>query len=269
MKAAVIRAIKTIRLFWSSSTKKTPSELYFGRKPRSILTNLVNLENAGKKLIENIVDKSGNQLTQIHYTTKSHKRMKKEQNFGKSAETEDLRKELRRRKVSQSRYFVVKNRNKRALSSKFETKIRKLANETENSVSDGSKTFHKKDVAEIPNSVVNGQVNLQAREIASRVESQMKNVKRGKGGRFTSGAQPGNTEEVKATGGRKVSAESSDSEEEASAKVKRRQKKPAKNAKTSVTRTGTTPTASPSRSQTSEKAPESPMDTSTAQSSLA
>ena len=97
---------------------------------------------------------------------------------------------------------------------------------------------------------------------------QMKNVKRRKGRRFTSVAQPGKTEEVKVTGGRPVRIESSDSEEEALAKVRRQQKRPVKHAKTSATRTGTTPTASPSESQTSDQAPESPMDTSTAQTSL-
>ncbi len=51
--------------------------------------------------------------------------------------------------------------------------------------------------------------------------------------------------------------------------MKRQQKKPAKHAMTSATQTGTTPAASPSRSQTSEKEPEFPMDTSIAQTSLA
>ncbi len=58
-----------------------------------------------------------------------------------------------------------------------------------------------------------------AREIASRVESQLKNVKRGKRGRFTGEAQPGRTEEVKAKGGRRIQLETSDSDEEALAEA--------------------------------------------------
>ena len=149
------------------------------------------------------------------------------------------------------------------MTSKFETKIRKLANEREHTVSDGSKIFHKKDVAEVPNSVANNQVDSQAREIAQKVKSQLKNVKRGKGGRFTGEAQPGRTEEVKAKGGRKIQLETSDSDEEALAKVKRQKRKPAKYETTSATRTETTPPVSPSKSQTSGKGPQSPMDTST------
>ena len=252
LKSAVKRAFRTMRFSWNSRTQKTPLEIYFESKPRSIITNIVNLDNAGKDLIETIVEKTGNQLTQIHYTTKSPKEMAKDRNFGKSAETEDLRKELRRRKVSNCRYFVVKNRNKRASSSKFESKIRKLVNETEHTISDGRKTFHKKDVAEVSHSVVKNQVELQAREIAERVEKNMKNLKRGKGGRFSNVTQPGKTEEVKAKEGRRVTLESSDSEEEALAKVKRQQKNAAKSPKTSANRTGTTPPVSPSKSQNSE-----------------
>ncbi len=98
----------------------------------------------------------------------------------------------------------------------------------------------------------------------------MKNVKRGKGGRFANTAQPGQTEEVKAKGGRRVSLKSSDSEDEALAKAmaraRRQQKKTAKSPHTSATRTGTTPPVSPSKGQTSEtvQEPNSPMDTSTA-----
>ncbi len=108
LKAAVRRSVETLRFSWNSRTKKTPLELLYGIKPRSVLTNLVNLDHEGKDLIKNVFDKSGNQLTQIHYTAKTLKGLKKERKFGKSAKTEDLRKELRRRKVSQTRYFVVR-----------------------------------------------------------------------------------------------------------------------------------------------------------------
>ncbi len=56
--------------------------------------------------------------------------------------------------------------------------MRKLISETEHAVSDGRKTFHKKDIAEVPNSVANNQVNLQAKENATRVNNQLQSVKR-------------------------------------------------------------------------------------------
>ena len=150
----------------------------FGRKPRSVLTNIFNLKTEGKYLIESILNKTGNQLTQIHLTAKSMESIQKDRNFGKSAETEDLRKEMRRRKVSQLRFSIVEKTNRCALTSKFEVKIRKLVGETVHTVSDWTKTFHENDVAEVPISVANNQVNLRAKEIAKKVDIQLKNVKR-------------------------------------------------------------------------------------------
>ena len=268
LKEAVRRAIRTLRFSWSASTKQTPFELFHGRKPRSVLTNVVNLDNEGKDLIENILEKSGKQLTQIHYSAKTLKGLKSERKFGKSAETEDLRKELRRRKVREPRYFVVRNRNERALVSRFETKVRKLVSETDHTVSDGKKTFHKKDIAEVPYSVANNQVNLQAKEIASRVDNRMKDIKRGRGGRFANANQPGRSEKVKAKGGRKVDLDTSDTDDQALAKVGRRQKKLNRRAFSSATRTGTTPPGYPSKNQIEQAEPQSPMETSTAQDSL-
>ncbi len=136
LKSALKRAIKSIRFLWSASTKNTPFKMCFGRKPRSVLTNIFNLKTEGKYLIESILNKTGNQLTQIHLTAKSMESIQKDRNFGKSAETEDLRKEMRRRKVSQLRFSIVEKTNRCALTSKFEVKIRKLVGETVHTVSD-------------------------------------------------------------------------------------------------------------------------------------
>ena len=240
LKRALRRATKSLRFAWSSSTNKTPFELFHGRKPRTVLSNIVDLEHGGKELVENIVDKHGNQMTQIHYSTKHLKGLAKERKFGKSANTKELQREIRKRKVSK-RYFVVKNRNANNLASKFETKVRPLVAETEHTVSDGTKIFHKKDVAEVHNSVMSNQANLQAKEIAERVNQKVKDVKRGDGGRFARKSAKGVVEPVTAKGGRKILMSESDSEPEPA--TKRRQKK--RTGTSSATKTGTTPPSSP------------------------
>ncbi len=48
-------------------------------------------------------------------------------------------------------FWKVKSRNKKSLHSKIETKPRPLISETEHTVFDGRKVFHKKDLAEISN----------------------------------------------------------------------------------------------------------------------
>ncbi len=250
LKRALSRATKTIRFAWSSSTNRTPFELYHGRKPRTILSNIVDLEPGGKELVENIVDKHGNQLTQVHYSTKYFEGLAKERKFGKSANTQELQREIRKRKVSK-RYFVVKNRNANNLASKFETRVRPLVAETKHTVSDGMKVFHKKDVAEVHNSVMSNQVDLQAKEIAERVNQKFKNVKGGDGGRFAKKRAKGVIEPLTAKGGRKILMSESDSEPEPT--MKRRQKN--KTGASSATKTGTTPPSSPrKRRENVEKA---------------
>ncbi len=71
-----------------------------GREARTVLSNICDLENKGKDLGENMYDKSGNHLTQIHYTAKHLRDTDKERKLGKLAKTEDLQKEIRKRKVS-------------------------------------------------------------------------------------------------------------------------------------------------------------------------
>ena len=95
--------------------------------------------------------------------------------------------------MSDRKYFVVKNRNKRALSSKFEYRGWKLESETKHNVSDRKKIFHKKDIAEIRNSVANNQDASPAKEVTGREHKMMKNVNRGIGGRFAKTSEKGRT----------------------------------------------------------------------------
>ena len=76
------------------------------------------------------------------------------------------KKEIRNRKVSFQRYFVVRNRNKTNLASKFETRIRPIVSETEHAVSDEKKVFHEKDFAEVDNTLNSNRDRFQAKEIA-------------------------------------------------------------------------------------------------------
>ncbi len=101
-----------------------PFEAYHARKPRSILTNLVDLENAGKDLKETFGDEAGNQLTQINCSSRHPKRMAEERSLG------NLQKEIRKRTASCTRFLVVKN--KKNLASNFENAPRQLTSEFEN-----------------------------------------------------------------------------------------------------------------------------------------
>ena len=183
-----------------------------GRKPRTTLSNLCDLENKGKDLVESIEDKNGNQITQIHYTAKHLRDMDKERKFGKSAKTEDLQKEIRMRKVCSQRNFVVRKRAKANLSSKFKTRIRPKVCETEHTVFAGKKVFHKKDVAEVQNTVKLNRDNLQAKEITESEDEKEKSVKRGDGGKFVNKNSHGKFETVAAEEGRRVIEESDDSD---------------------------------------------------------
>ena len=163
------------------------------------------------------------------------KEMKKDRRFGKAADTEELQREVRKRKVSRVRFVVVRNRNKKNLDSKFETKPKPLASETDHTVFDGRKVFHKKDKAEILITVIRNHDMLQAKEILERVSKKEKEVTRGEKGRFSS---KGKKETVAARGGRQIKLRSSLSKDETLAATGRR-------TKGSASRTGTTPTKKP------------------------
>ncbi len=80
-------------------------------------TNIWDIENNGKDLLQNVYDSQGNHLTQIHYTDniceKWLKRGRSLEEFGRTVGTEELQREFGKRKVSCDRFFVVKNRKQR------------------------------------------------------------------------------------------------------------------------------------------------------------
>ncbi len=67
LKQAVRRATLLIRKTISKSTGKTPFEIHFGRKHRSLLINVIDLENGAKDIVENHYDLRGNHLAQNNY----------------------------------------------------------------------------------------------------------------------------------------------------------------------------------------------------------
>ena len=147
---AVNRATRVLRFTISKSTGATPFEIHFGRKPRNIFSNLIDLENDGKGIIENVYDLQGNHLAQNQYEADQLRRHVFNRTHGKSASEEDLTKEIQKRKVRpQIQFFVPKNRKHTSLSSKFEIRLRAATAETDHTVSDGKTTFHKKDIADV------------------------------------------------------------------------------------------------------------------------
>ncbi len=80
-----------------------------------------------------------NPSTGFHYTEKHLREMAEERAFGKTAKSEYLQKEFRKRKVSTQRFFVVRNRSKKNVSSKIETEMRPLVFESDHTVSKGKK----------------------------------------------------------------------------------------------------------------------------------
>ncbi len=153
---AVNRATRILRFTVGKSTGATPFEIHFGREPLTIFNNLIDLENEGKGIIENVYDLQGNHLAQIQYEATDLRRQSFNRKYGKSASTEDLTKELRKRKVTpRIQFFVTKCRKPNSLSSKFESRPRAVTKETEHTVSDGQSTFHKKDIADVTQLVLN------------------------------------------------------------------------------------------------------------------
>ncbi len=156
LKPAVERATKVIRSTVSKSTVTTPFQKHFGRAAHYVFTNLLNLENPGRDIRENVYDLEGNHLAQNTYTADLISRMVFNRSCGCSASTEDLQKELLKRQVSSKfQYFVVKNHSRKEMESRFELNPHRVVSETKHTVSDGDKTYHKKDVANFTNVVLN------------------------------------------------------------------------------------------------------------------
>ncbi len=144
LKEALKRATRVTRFTECTGTKKTPFKLHFGRKPRTVFNNLLNLENEDKELIEQIYDSKGDEIIQLHYNKGHLRKMSFDRSYGKSASTEDLKDEMKKREVSKIEYFVVKKRNRKDMDSMYEDKPKKVVEETRHTVFDGVKTYHEK-----------------------------------------------------------------------------------------------------------------------------
>ena len=99
LRKAVDRAIRLRRFTVSKSTGATPFEIHFGRKPRSIFDNLLDLNNESRGIIENIYDLNGNHSAQNQFEQEAIKKMVFNRSYGKSALGTDIVKELHKRKV--------------------------------------------------------------------------------------------------------------------------------------------------------------------------
>ncbi len=147
---AVNRATRVLRFTTSKSTGATPFEIHFGRKPRAIFNNLIDLENDGKGIIQNIYDLQGNHLAQNQDEPDYIKRWIFNRTYGKSASEEDMTREIQKRKVkTKVQFFVTKNTKPTSLASKFESAPRAVVAETALTVTDGKTIFHRKDIADV------------------------------------------------------------------------------------------------------------------------
>ncbi len=183
---AVNRATRVLRFTVSKSTGATPFEIHFGRKPRTIFNNLIDLENDGKGIIENVYDLQGNHLEQTQHEPTEIRRQIFNRKYGKSASNEDLTKELQKRKVRpRIQFFVTKCRKPNSLSSNFELRPRAVTAETEHTVSDRKSTFHKKYIADVTQIVLNNVKQFPHLQGKLQFDTKFKKVPRDQQGRFT------------------------------------------------------------------------------------
>ncbi len=187
LKRAVRRATLTLRKTISKSTGKTPFGIHFGRKHRSILTNVIDLENGAKDIVENLYDLRGNHLVQNTYSAKQLKQMEFDRRYGKTCTDKDLEHERLKRAVS-TNFFVMKNHDFKGLESRFELNPKRTVTETDHTVSDGKKTYHKKDIADVTELVINNPSLLQGKVTA---ETKFKKIGRTEGGKFGKLGEPG------------------------------------------------------------------------------
>ncbi len=119
LKTALKKGNEVIRFIVSRST--ITFQKHFDRAPRNVFNNRLNLEDPGRGIMENVYDIEGNHLAQNKYESDQICRMVFNRSYGKSAATEDLRKEILKRKVSSKfQYFVVKNHSRKVMESRME-----------------------------------------------------------------------------------------------------------------------------------------------------
>ena len=156
LKSAVKPATKVIRFTISKSTGLTPFEKHFGRKPRNVFNNLLDLENPGRGLLEKVFDMDGSHLAQNSYDADLLQRMVFNRTHGRSASDEDIQKELLKRQVRPKfQYFVVKNHSRKGMESRFNLEPHFEVSEAKHTVFDGKTTYHKKDIADVTQTVLN------------------------------------------------------------------------------------------------------------------
>ncbi len=172
----------------------TPFEVHFGRKPTSILNNLLDLENESRGIIQNIYDVDGNHLAQNQFEGDAIKKMVFNRSYGKSASVTDIVKEMQKRKLRPKiQFFVTKNHKKKRFQSSFETTPRMASKETDHTASDGKTVFHKKDIADVTNVLLNNINRFPHLQGLIQFHTRYKEVPRDLKGRFT---QPENATRV-------------------------------------------------------------------------
>ncbi len=145
------------------------------------------MEKGAKDIVENLYDLGGNHLAQNNYPATQLKQMEFDRKYGTSCSDKDLELERLKRAVS-IQYLVVKNHQKKSLESNFEDVPRKTVTETKHTVSDGVKTYHKKDIADITQIVLKNPSLLQGK---LTVDTKFKKIGRTKGGKLGKRGEPG------------------------------------------------------------------------------
>ncbi len=122
--------------------------------------------------MENLYDLRGNHLAPNSYPASSDK---------------DLEHERLKRAVS-TKFFVVQNHQRKSLESKYEQIPKRTVTETEHTVSDGQKTYHKKDIADLTSLVLNNPSLFQGK---LHVDTKFKKIGRTTGEKFGKRGEPG------------------------------------------------------------------------------
>ncbi len=151
LKNAVRRTVKMLRFSVHSAINMTLFEKLTGNKPRSMLTNVLNLENPEKTLVTLVTDLDGNVMATEKHMPKELEQLESSKSWrSNSQDSRRVVNESTKRPMKKVRKFVVeKNRSKKGWDSKFQQLPRQVNSETEHRVTVGNRTIHKKDVAEV------------------------------------------------------------------------------------------------------------------------
>ncbi len=125
LKQAVRRITKVLRFTESSAIKMSPFEKLTGNKPRTVLTNLLNLDYPDASLMKTVRDSNGKILGNQLQSKENLEKLEKKRKWGRSRNVEDLRSfYVESKKPPKVRKFIVeRNRNQKGWDSKFQDKI--------------------------------------------------------------------------------------------------------------------------------------------------